>query len=179
MTASDLKREIKELIKVLEKGKEEIDRIRELFPKIISNAFQRVDIKEGGFRVESLNADTPYVGLINKDNPASGSYGGMSLVFFPNGEGELLVCFGIGTAGISPDEKILTRPGHRRKLIAIQKQFPGLWVKEDPADLGKGIPSELKKGFPEFSKVFRAYDTLLYSFDRFGEEALKECFVKN
>lgn len=178
MTASNLEQEIKELIIALKKGKEAINKIKELFPKVVSDSFQRVDINKGGFRVESLNADTPYVGLINKDNPASGSYGGMSLVFFPNEEGELLVCFGIGTAGISPDEKILTRPGHRRKLIAIQKLFPMLWVKEDPADLSKGIPSELKKEFPEFSKVFRAYDTLLYSFYKIGSDEKKnvECF---
>lgn len=180
MTVQEVRDNTKKLIAALKQGKEEIDTIKEIFPKIISDAFQRVDINEGGFRVESLNAEIPYVGLISKDNPASGSYGGMSLVFFPTEEGELLVCFGIGTAGISPDEKILTRPGHRRKLIAIQKLFSEMWVKKDPADLGKGIPSELKKEFPEFSKVFRAYDTLLYSFYKFGEDETRddvECFL--
>ena len=179
MTAQQINDTAKELIEALKQGKEGIDKIKEIFPELVSEAFQRVEIGESGFRVESLNADTPYVGLINKDNPTSGSYGGMSLVFFPNEEGELLVCFGIGTAGISPDEKILTRPGHRRKLIAIQKLFPRLWVKEDPANLGNGIPSELKKEFPEFEKVFRAYNTLLYSFYKFGgdEEQDVECFL--
>lgn len=179
MTIQQIKGNTKGLIAALKEGKEGIETIKDLFPKIVSDVFQRIDIKEGGFRLESLNADTPYVGLINKDNPASGSYGGMSLVFFPNGEGELLVCFGIGTAGISPDEKILTRPGHRRKLIAMQKLFPGLWVKEDPADLNKGIPSELKKEFSEFNKIFQTYDTLLYSFFKFGndEDMNVGCFL--
>jgi len=62
---------------------------------------------------------------------------------------------------IFPDEKILTMPDHRRKLIAIQRLFPGLWVKEDPSSLGKRISYELKKDHAEFDKVFRTYDTLL------------------
>lgn len=161
-----MKSQVKQLIQSLKKGKEEIDQIKIILPQLISDAFQRITV-EHGFRIDSLKADTPYVGLINQDNPESGSYGGMSLVFFPSGEGDLLMCFGIGTAGISPDEKILTRPGHRRKLVAMQRLFPSMWVKEDPADLNKGVPSELKKNHSEFSQVFKAYDNVLYSFYNF------------
>src|SRR3989338_5028319 len=66
MTTQQIRDYIKELIASLKRGKEGIDAIKEVFPKTVSNAFQRIDIKEGGFRVESLNADAPYVGLINE-----------------------------------------------------------------------------------------------------------------
>ena len=62
----------------------------------------------------------PYAGLINPDNPQSGPYGGTSLVWFPGPSGSL-IGFGIGTKGIPPDEGIVNRPGHRRRVTGLRK----------------------------------------------------------
>lgn len=155
--------ELLKAIELLRKGRERKDDIRDIMVLIVGKMFQRVKIEEEeGLRINSLDATPPFVGLINKSNPSSGSYGGMSLVFFPC-ENQLLMCFGIGTAGISPDEKILTNNGHIRRLMAIRELFPRLWVKERPADLSKGVPRELKKDLNIFDEVFRKYDNFLYS----------------
>jgi 5-methylcytosine-specific restriction protein B len=69
---------------------------------------------------DDLDAGVPWAGLINPDNPTSGPYGGTSLVWFP-GETSTLIGLGVGTRGISPDEGILTRPGHRRRTAALRR----------------------------------------------------------
>src|SRR5207248_5807401 len=58
----------------------------------------------------------PYAAYIDPSNADAGAYGGMSFVIFPV-EGELcLIAMVIGTQGLAPDEAILGRPGHPRKM---------------------------------------------------------------
>ena len=68
------------------------------------------------------NEDTgvPFAALIDKTNPESGRYGGMSIAIFPGDEkSPCLLTFVVGTNGLAPDEAILGRPGHSRKVKAI------------------------------------------------------------
>ena len=70
------------------------------------------------------DSGVPYAAYIHPSNADSGAYGGMSFVIFPI-EGEpCLVAMVIGTQGLAPDEAILGRPGHARKIGSAQ-EFDG------------------------------------------------------
>jgi len=60
-----------------------------------------------------------FAAFIHPDNPDSGAYGGMSFVVFPVEGAPCLIGMVVGTQGLSPDENILSRPGHARKIAAI------------------------------------------------------------
>ena len=120
-----------------------------------------------GLARDESEGGVPYAGLIHPDNPTAGPYGGTSLVWFP-GEGCSLMGFGIGTRGISPDEGILTRPGHRRRVAALRRYFSryGIqaWSKPDPAALGVEVPQVVRDMWPEFASTFRRYGAEMYCF---------------
>jgi 5-methylcytosine-specific restriction protein B len=106
-----------------------------------------------------------YAGFINPDNPPSGPYGGTSLVWFPRPEG-CLIDFGIGTRGLSPDEGILTRPGHRRRIASLRSYLVSLgvkaWARQDPATIGVPVPELVTKELPAWKSVFDRYSNELY-----------------
>lgn len=106
-----------------------------------------------------------YAGFINPDNPSSGPYGGTSLVWFPRAEGSL-IDFGIGTRGLTPDEGILTRPGHRRRIASLRNHLIELgviaWARQDPATVGVPVPDVITKGLPAWKSVFDRYSNELY-----------------
>src|ERR1051325_6162646 len=86
------------------------------------------------------DSNVPYAAYIHPSNADAGAYGGMSFVIFPV-EGEpCLIAMVIGTQGLAPDEAILGRPGHSRKMQAISTwlnhQFgcgdQVAWAKQDP-----------------------------------------------
>ncbi len=115
----------------------------------------------------------PYAGIINPDNPPSGPYGGTSLVWFPAANCSL-IGFGVGTRGLSPDEGILTRPGHRRRIAALRRYLARLgvdaWSKPDPAALGTIVPKVVAERFPEWEAVFRKYGAEMYCFARVPDD---------
>jgi len=108
----------------------------------------------------------PYAGIINPDNPPSGPYGGTSVVWFPR-DGSSLIDFVIGTRGLAPDEGILTRPGHKRRVTALRRYLARLgvdtWVKHDPSALGAAVPKTARDKFPGFEHVFNRYGAELYA----------------
>src|SRR5687767_3423584 len=108
----------------------------------------------------------PFAGLINADNPPSGPYGGTSVVWFPTAEGSL-IDFCVGTRGLAPDEGILTRPGHRRRIVALRRYLARrgveCWTKPDPSALGISVPKSATDRFPGFEKVFKRYGAELYT----------------
>ena len=67
----------------------------------------------------SGSSGVPFAAYIHPSNPDSGAYGGMSFVIFPVENAPCLIGLVIGTQGLSPDEEILGRPGHARKVKAI------------------------------------------------------------
>jgi 5-methylcytosine-specific restriction protein B len=109
----------------------------------------------------------PYAGLINPDNPPSGPYGGTSVVWFPTRDSGSLIHFGIGTRGLAPDEGILTRPGHKRRITALRRhlarQGVETWVKQDPSALGASVPKTVRDRYPGFEHVFKRYGAELYA----------------
>lgn len=114
---------------------------------------------------EDSEDGVPWAGLINPDNPTSGPYGGTSLVWFP-GATTSLVGLGVGTRGISPDEGILTRPGHRRRIAALRrllaKRGVNIWSKSDPSALGISVPKAFSGQLSEFANVFKRYANEMY-----------------
>jgi hypothetical protein len=116
------------------------------------------------------NGDTsdsvPYAGLIHPDNPPSGPYGGTSVVWFPTREEGSLIGLLVGTRGLSPDEGILMRPGHRRRVAALRRYLSRLgvesWTKPDPAALGVQTPRVVQARFPGFEHAFRRYSREMY-----------------
>lgn len=108
----------------------------------------------------------PFAGLTAQDNPPSGPYGGASLVWFPvPGHGSILT-FVVGTRGLSPDEGLLTRPGHRRRVAALRRRLAALgvscWTKSDPSALGIPVPEVTHRQFPGFERALKRYGHQLY-----------------
>ncbi len=114
--------------------------------------------------------DIPYAAYIHPDNPDSGAYGGTSLVFFPPKDWAVQPCLigmVVGTQGLSPDEGILSRPGHARKVRAIcswlNQQNPGsAWAKQDPTRTDVGVPQEVCSRWPELKPAFDRYSGEIY-----------------
>jgi hypothetical protein len=108
----------------------------------------------------------PYAGIIAPDNPPSGAYGGASLAWFPCDEGSLVTLV-VGTKGLAPDEGLLTRPGHRRRVAALRHYLAAMkvvsWAKSDPAAIMSGIPKAVSQRFDGCAGVFERYGDVIYS----------------
>ena len=130
---------------------------RHLEPTSIRDAYSLAEAGEGG---------VPYAGLVNPDNPPSGPYGGTSVVWFPSERSSSLIDFGVGTRGLAPDEGILTRPGHRRRIAALRRYLAHggveAWSKPDPTALGVKVPKTVRERFSGFENVFERYGAELY-----------------
>src|SRR5437588_6431288 len=129
--------------------------------------FERTSIRDAYALADGGDGGVPYAGLINSDNPPSGPYGGTSVVWFPSEKDGSLIDFGVGTRGLAPDEGILTRPGHRRRIGALRRYLArhGIecWTKPDPSALGVTVPKTARDRFPGFEKVFQRYGAELYA----------------
>jgi 5-methylcytosine-specific restriction protein B len=134
-----------------------------------------VSIRSPGIRVDS---GVPFTALIHPSNPESGAYGGMSFVIFPVEDAPCLIAMGIGTQGLSPDENILGRPGHGRKVQAIctwlnREYGQGkliAWAKQDPVRIDEDVPDNIRRMFPVYQSVFSRYGKVLYGIYIPGEK---------
>jgi len=101
-------------------------------------------------RAPEMSADSgvPFAAYIHPSNPPSGPYGGLSFVIFPVQGQPSLIGMVVGTQGLAPDEAILGRPGHARKMRAIcgwlNHEFgvgtQVAWAKQDPTRVDLGVP---------------------------------------
>ena len=82
-----------------------------------------------------------FAAFIHPDNPTSGAYGGLSFVIFPAGDQPCLLGMAVGTGGVSPDEAILGRPGHARKVQAILFVVESSLWRRNHGRLGKTRPN--------------------------------------
>ena len=100
-----------------------------------------------------MTSGVPYAAYIHPSNADAGAYGGMSFVIFPAEGAPCLVAMVIGTQGLAPDETILGRPGHARKIQAIcawlNQRFGGgaqvAWAKQDPTRVDIDVPASIQK----------------------------------
>ncbi|MCC6152107.1 MAG: AAA family ATPase [Planctomycetes bacterium] len=125
-------------------------------------------IRSAAYRLGALEDDrgVPYAGLISPDNPPSGAYGGTSIVWFPTKEKGSLLGLGVGTRGIAPDEGLLTRPGHRRRVEGLRRllsqQGVSCWTKSDPAALGAEVPESVVARFSSYKGALERYKHEVY-----------------
>jgi 5-methylcytosine-specific restriction protein B len=113
------------------------------------------------------SAKAPFAALLRADSPASGGYGGTSLVLFPAEQGSLLALV-VGTQGLAPDEEILTREGHARLARALASWLNGnskqlvAWAKPDPTRIDVALPSVIKEHFQAWPAATERYGHVLY-----------------
>jgi 5-methylcytosine-specific restriction protein B len=117
------------------------------------------------------DAGVPYAAYIDPSNADAGVFGGMCFAIFPV-EGEpCLVAMVVGTQGLAPDEAILGRPGHSRKMHAIStwlnhefgdgKQVA--WAKQDPTRVDIDVPESIQHGWSAYERVFNKYGRYIYA----------------
>jgi 5-methylcytosine-specific restriction protein B len=151
------------------------DRCKEAFEEIYGSTSGRYPDRAKKLvtlRAPMMTSDTgiPFASLIHPSNPDSGAYGGMCFVIFPVNDAPCGIAMGIGTQGLSPDEEILGRPGHARKVKAIctwinkKYGFGNMlaWAKQDPVRTDIDVPSNIKQVFHNYDSVLKRYGKVLY-----------------
>ena len=127
-------------------------------------------------RAPEMNPDTgvPFAAYIPPESTDSGAYSGLSFVLFPVKDRPSLLGLVVGTAGLSPDEAILGRPGHARKAQAIcawlNAEFGHgelvAWAKHDPTRTDLDVPQNVTRAWAEYSAVFGRYGKEAYALFR-------------
>lgn len=152
------------------------------YPRIQDSTPERSEEKRFQLR---LNADVkdkarsaPFVALIAPDQERSGPYGGMSFVMFPptEGAGPALIGMVVGTNGLSPDDGILGRPGHARKVRAICRwlnrrmaaackgeEETRAWARHDPTRIDQDLPKAVKHSLEAWPGARDKYGRFLYA----------------
>lgn len=113
----------------------------------------------------------PYAAYIHPSNADSGAYGGMSFVVFPVENGPCLVAMVVGTQGLAPDEAVLGRPGHSRKMKAIaawlNSRFGGgervAWAKQDATRTDTEVPDQVRQEWSAYEAAFKRYGRYIYA----------------
>lgn len=155
--------------------------IRAAFNTDIKDRYNRIrdfenkrNADEARFQLR-VNSDTkegavPYVALIAPDQDTSGPYGGMSFVVFPADEaGPALICMGIGTQSIAPDDMVLGKPGHARRCRAIASWLASLpeggftWSKRDPVRTDLDMPRIVRSQLGRWDQSVKKYGPVLYA----------------
>jgi 5-methylcytosine-specific restriction protein B len=121
--------------------------------------------------MQGSDTGVPYAAYIDPSNPDAGAYGGMSFVIFPVENEPCLVSMVIGTQGLAPDEGVLGRPGHARKMRAIcgwlNLSFGRgelvAWAKQDPTRIDVDVPKAVQHGWSAYDRVFKRYGKVMYA----------------
>lgn len=116
-------------------------------------------------RLRAPWTEVPFAAYIHPSNMGTGRYGGMSFAIFPAADAPCLISLCLGTDGLAPDEAILGRPGHARKVHAIaawlNSKYGGgrqlAWAKHDPTQTEIAAPVAA-----DWSEVYRPV------FDKYG-----------
>jgi 5-methylcytosine-specific restriction enzyme B len=164
---------LSQLTAFISSGWREDKTTREILEKLFSGRYHKRHYTKTVVRdalklgiYEDGDQGIPFAGLINQDNAESGPYGGTSVVWFPTKEHGSIITLVVGTRGLSPDEGILTRPGHRRRTAALRRLLARkgieVWSKPDPANLGATVPKATLERFPGFEKALKRYGHEIY-----------------
>ena len=164
---SSLTRIISQGLGVLSEGKRETG-IRTALDGLFEDRYHSRHRPKDGFRdaYGLANDDgVAWAGVIAEENPPSGACGGASIAWFPTAGGSL-VTFVVGTRGLAPDEGLLTRHGHRRRVSALRRHLSAIgvaaWSKPDPAAINVDAPEAARRLFPACSAVFKRYGSVIY-----------------
>ena len=121
-----------------------------------------------------INQDSgvPFAAYIHPSNPSHGAYSGLSFAIFPVPDQPALITLATGTQGLAPDEAILGRPGHARKVQAIcswlnQEYGKGevvAWCKHDPTRTELPVPKSIQEiQSAAYKSVFEKYGKEIYA----------------
>ncbi len=136
-------------------------------------------------KFNTASKSVPFSAIIHESNPESGGYGGMSFVIFPVKDFPSMISMVVGTQGLSPDEHVIGKPGHTRKVNAICKWLNTesnsskqvAWAKREAVRTDITVPDNVRKQYPEYKEIFDRYGDVIYGFcaaeDDVLENALK------
>jgi len=174
--------------RIIEKNPEEsLVKTKELLEVIFGKRFSDGIEKNGILRYKSLAGqedNIQYWGLLYEGATASGVYENFSLVAFPdNTENptQILLCFGIGTGGITDDANLLGIPGVKRSINSLlnfikkENWLVGgtrTFVKDEIMDEITSIPKEIINNLGNFSD----YDAL---WKKYGKYLPSVCVITN
>ena len=122
----------------------------------------------------SSDAGVVFAAYIHPMNATSGSYSGLSFVIFPVQDEPCLIGLVVGTGGLAPDEAILGRPGHARKVQAIcswlNSEFGSgariAWAKQDPTRIDVSVPADVGQDWQAYHQAFGRYGKEMYALFR-------------
>lgn len=127
-----------------------------------------------------MGKGVPFSAIIHESNPSSGGYGGMSFVIFPVEDSPPMIAMVAGTQGLSPDEHILGKPGHTRKVNAIVSWLNDkagrrvAWAKRDAVRTDLTVPDNVQNDYQEYKNVFNRYGGEIYGFCKADPEVLED-----
>lgn len=132
-------------------------------------------------QLRTPTAKVPFSAIIHESNPSSGGYSGMSFVIFPIENGPAMIAMVVGTQGLSPDEHIIGKPGHSRKMNAIirwlneqyPKDKPVAWAKKDAVRTDINIPQNVISQHQSYRSIFDRYGDVIYGFCIAEDEVVK------
>ncbi len=124
--------------------------------------------------MQGSDSGVPFAAYIDPSNPDAGAYSGMSFVIFPVKGAPCLVGMVVGTQGLAPDESVLGRPGHARKMRAICEWLNGsngrgemvAWSKQDPTRIDVDVPKEVQLAWSAYEGAFKKYGKVMYAIYR-------------
>ncbi|UQA57260.1 AAA family ATPase [Polyangium aurulentum] len=161
--------------------------VRPLLEKLFGSRYNRRHFTPTAIRdayaLASASGDEviPFAGLVHPDNPAIGLHGGTSVVWFPTADHGSLIAFAAGGKGVAPDEAILGRPGHRRRVASLRRYLArrGIeaWTKPDPTALGVAVPKVVERRFPGFERIFQRVGGVMYCCARLPRDPESARFV--
>ncbi len=182
---SDITKEL--LVEILSKNPSpSLDKAKLLFNCIFGKRFSDEIDKNGVLRYNSLSGpeeNIKYFGVLYENAPQSGIYENFSLVLFPDNKEtpeELLLCYGIGTGGITDDAEWLGTPWIKRSIELLLKlvkrenlnvEKTEIFVKDDITDEYTEIPDSIKIKLGNFS----SYPNL---WNKYGKYLPSVCVIK-
>lgn len=151
-------------------------RAREAFEELFGTAngrYPKAAEKTVTLRAPEMSGGgVQFAALIHPSNPSSGPYGGASFVLFPStAQAPCLAAMVVGTQGLSPDEEVLSRPGHARRLAALCKWLNAdygkgnvvAWHKHDPTRIDLDMPANVERAFAPYRDALNRYGKVIYA----------------
>jgi MoxR-like ATPase len=176
----ELAKQLLESIK-LKNAEQSLENAKQLFEEVFGKRFADEIDKNGILRYKSLSGpeeNIHYWGVLYENAPQSGVYENFSLVLFPDNADnplQLLLCFGIGTGGITDDAVWLGVPWVKRNIKLLLELIKRnswnvngteVFVKDDITDEYSDIPDIIKSNLGNFSgyiDLWRKYGKYLPS----------------
>jgi len=183
------------LSSILEKNSgESLEKTKSLFTEIFGKRFADEIDKNGVLRYNSLSGpeeNIQYWGVLYENAPQSGVYENFSLVLFSDNTEkpeQLLLCYGIGTGGITDDAEWLSNPWVKRSIKLLLRSIKKdklnvegteVFVKDDIVYEYTEVPDTIKNtlgNFSDYIELWRKYGKYLPSVcvikpDNYGAKA--------